>query len=139
MHGEEITRIESVTFSTYDRFTKCLQSHAYHITMGQVGKHVKRLQVALPYLLRRAYMVGYGFNEELAESELRDVIERYPKAFIMNDIYGRDCYGAVRAYKIAYGIRSKDQRESDGIVGIMTMKAMEKDIRYVEANLGRIV
>ena len=137
MHGEEITRIQSSAFWGYDRFQKCLESHRYHITLGDKGEHIKRVQLALPYLIKQVWM-DEGRSDAEATELLADQIARYPKAFSMDGSYGNDTGTAVHFYKTMRWIKSDGQRHIDKVIGIMTMKAMEKDMRRVDAELGRL-
>ena len=136
MYGSEINAITSSAFWGHEAFTKCLQSHQHHITQGHRGAYVKRLQLAMPYLLKLAWMDQEYFTEALADQAVRDEIERSPKAFHMDGVYGSDTANAVQLYKTLRWIKSENQRHIDKVVGIMTMKAMEKDMRRIDAMYG---
>lgn len=139
MHGDEITQITSNGFRGYVRFHSCLQHNWAHIKRGDKGEHVKRLQDALPMLLYYACL-DTGSTDAQANDLVDTARAVAPKAFSRNGmngggdgIYGPDTASMVLFYKIQLNIKSPGQREADDIVGIRTIKSMEKHMIRLDA------
>lgn len=139
MHGDEITQITSNGFRGHVRFHSCLKNNWAHIQRGDKGEYVKRLQDALPTLIYYA-CVDTGRTSEEAQAIVGDVKAMWPKALSRNGfngggdgIYGPDTAGAVSLYKDLLQIKSPGQRQVDDIIGIRTMKSMEKHMLRLDA------
>lgn len=91
-----------------DKLERCAVRDADHVTPGSVGDHVKRIQIALNQL---------------------------SKVFLaINGIYGPKTAAAVVAFKEAQSppLRQPGQSIADNIVGIRTIKALDKQMRDFE-------
>jgi hypothetical protein len=87
---------------------RCAEKDAHHITTGSVGEHVRRIQVAL--------------------NELSNVF------LIPDGKYGNKTANAVVSFKEAQTppLRQPGQRIADNIVGIRTVKALDKQMKDLE-------
>ena len=89
------------------RLQKCLVSDAAHITLGEHGDHVTRIQSALLIV----------DNASVASSEL------------VSQTYGQSTANAVLAFKSKRSIINRTyQITADNIVGKMTIEALDREV-----------
>lgn len=127
MHGEEVTGITSRGFSEYTRFHDCLKRDSAHIMRGGKGEYVKRLQHMLDSLIYFAYIESAeGWSHDATVRNTLAWKDNYPGAFSGDGDYGLQTAKMVSVYKDLMKIKGKGQAQPDQIVGVMTMKSMEK-------------
>jgi len=99
--------LRSYLFQGNGRLEQCLVSHAAHVKPGDVGAHVRDIQIALQFI------------DGLMISEAEKQAQRY----------GPTTAAAVLAYKRKRKIiNTSYQKSEDNIVGKMTMAALDKDM-----------
>lgn len=100
--------LTSVLFRECKELQACAVSHPAHVTPGAKGEHVARIQKALDVL----------DDAVIDEEEL------------LTRTYGKSTAAAVLAYKKARAIINPSyQTQADNIVGIMTIKAMDEELK----------
>ena len=103
--------LRSELFRDDTRLQKCLVSDPAHVTRGDVGDHVSRIQIALLRL-------GWG---ELDQKELS------------SRTYGPSTAQQVLDFKRAFDIVNRSyQKTADNIVGKMTMAALDREMVEAE-------
>lgn len=133
MYGEEITSITSRGFSEFTRFHECLRRDSAHILRGCKGEYVKRLQHLLDDLIYFAYIdSGEGWGHEAAVRNTLAWKDDYPKAFSGDGDYGSQTAKMVSVYKDLMKIKGAGQSQPDQVIGVMTMKSMEKHARRLD-------
>jgi hypothetical protein len=106
--------LKSRLLSPSDRLQKCEVQDAAHVTRGDVGDHVKRIQLALVRI----------DNAKIADAEMNA------------SRYGETTAAAVLKYKTARNIVNKTyQKTADDIVGKMTIARLDEDIVALERGL----
>jgi hypothetical protein len=99
--------LQSRLFRGNARLEQCLISHPAHVKMGDIGAHVRDIQIALELI------------DGLAISEAEKLAQRY----------GPSTAAAVLAYKKKRKIiNSGYQQSEDNIVGKMTIDRLDKDM-----------
>jgi hypothetical protein len=109
----QLSDLKSKLFSGDARLAACLVDHAKHVTQGDRGPHVAKIQCAV-----LALEGGTINGSELAESR-----------------YGRATAKAVLAYKTRRKIINFSyQTRPDEIVGKMTIRALDNEMAVAELN-----
>jgi len=108
-----LSDLKSKLFNGDARLAACLVDHAKHVTQGDRGPHVGKIQCAV-----LALEGGAISGRELAESR-----------------YGRTTATAVLAYKTRRKIINFSyQTKPDDIVGKMTIRSLDNEMVVVELN-----
>ena len=106
-----MSQLKSKLFGGDERLGACLVNHAKHVTLGDGGSHVSKIQCAV-LILEGGAIAG----EELEKK-----------------IYGPTTAKAVLAYKARRKIINKSyQTKPDSIVGIMTMRSLDDEMATSE-------
>ena len=99
--------LRSYLFQGNARLEQCIVSHPAHVKPGDIGPHVRDIQVALEFI------------DGLVISQEEKTAQRY----------GPSTAAAVLAYKKKRRIiNTSYQSSEDNIVGKMTMAALDKDM-----------
>jgi peptidoglycan hydrolase-like protein with peptidoglycan-binding domain len=103
--------LQSSLLSGDPRLQKCAIQHPAHVQLGDRGPHVKLIQIALAAV----------DNADIADGESRA------------SLYGQTTAAAVLAFKTARNIINKSyQTKPDSIVGVMTIAALDAEMRALE-------
>ena len=106
-----MSQLKSKLFGGDKRLDACLVDNAQHVTLGDLGPHVSKIQCAV-LILEGGAIAG----EELEKK-----------------IYGPTTAKAVLAYKARRKIINKSyQTKPDSIVGIMTMRSLDDEMATSE-------
>ena len=103
--------LQSILFRSDARLAACLVNHSRHVTKGDQGPHVAKIQCAV-------LMLEGGAISGAEAAGMR---------------YGPTTAKAVLAYKTRRKIINPSyQTKPDDIVGIMTIRALDKEMALVE-------
>ena len=106
--------LKSKLLSPSQRLNDCEAQDSAHVTVGNVGDHVKRIQQALIRI----------DNADIAETELT------------NATFGERTAAAVLDYKQRRNIINRSyQRTADNIVGKMTIKSIDDEMLPLEQRM----
>ncbi len=120
------------------RLEECATSDPSHIQQGEVGPHVTAIHLALETIANAPFLAeppsGVPTGPEGAEARLFNAAVTALRAARVSGTergaaeYGPSTARAVRAYKTARNIRRRPTDAIDPIVGIMTIKTLDRDL-----------
>jgi hypothetical protein len=118
--------LKSDLFRDDERLQKTAVDHRFHVQKGDYGVYVYRIQF---FLLSSAYFEEFQrFEEELG---FGTEFEAHKAAFQQESldlIFGPQTAVAVKGYKIINNIVGRSyQQAADAIVGVMTIRHMDKE------------
>jgi len=106
--------LKSKLLSPSERLNNCETQDSAHVTVGNAGDHVKRIQQALIRI----------DNASIAEAELTSTT------------YGKSTAAAVLDYKTRRNIiNTSYQKTADNIVGKMTIKSLDDEMLPLEQRM----
>jgi hypothetical protein len=116
-NGYDLMTLRSRQFRDSKKLQLCLVSDSAHVTPGQAGDHVSRIQYALMRLL----------------------VSDLPPNEIHQQLYGPKTADAVLRYKRALNIINRSyETQADNIVGRMTIKSLDDNMGILEGGFGPI-
>lgn len=125
--------LRSDLFRDNERLQRAASDHRYHVTLGDEGEHVRRIQMFLVIHLQVAdvvaFMRQYVENgggpqtvDYLVELELIDQFQTET----FGALYGPRTASYVRTFKFMKNIVDRSRQSApDGIVGVRTIRAMD--------------